>query len=344
MPTWGKTEKSLHKLLIIHHNDMDGVVSAKIAEYYLLEDPELNFTKENTKFLCASYGSNTNWEELLADDTLVVILDFSIRPAVMEKFVERAHTFHNMIWIDHHISAIKEYKHWFPDSTFVPGIRHSGYFCGAELTWLYFNNYIFWTNNNEVSHGKDAYDLDVDESYEKLLNELPYPLRHVGDWDIWRWTPENPGGKYLNHVFSSRMDPYNINHGFPWEMFISHVAAKCYSHVFNSMITEGRVIDNYLYSMNNKVCTLNAYPKDFHGYKTIWLNSTNRSSTSFDAVKNDYELGIVYSFNGKKWTYSVYRLGLNPDKIIDCGDLCKTHFGGGGHASAAGFVIDCFLL
>ena len=100
------------------------------------------------------------------------------------------------------------------------------------------------------------------------------------------------------------------------------------------VIEKGTVIQKYLSITNNKNVRNNAFFIKINDKKCIVLNTPSRSSQTFGELYDKYKFGIVYSFNGKEYYYSVY----SSLSEIDCSMIAK-HFDpkGGGHKCAAGF-------
>ena len=75
----------------------------------------------------------------------------------------------------------------------------------------------------------------------------------------------------------------------------------------------------------------------FAGFTCIALNTPQKSSISFDhAFKpEEHDFMMAYSRSKDKWNISFY---CDSDKV-DCSVIAKT-FGGGGHAGAAGCIMD----
>jgi oligoribonuclease NrnB/cAMP/cGMP phosphodiesterase (DHH superfamily) len=124
---------------IIYHGDLDGHCSGAIAYKYYRErgvEPEL--------IEAIRYGLTFDNVE---KDEPVIVVDFSL------PFTELLKITKNIIWIDHHQTAIDEFEH-----LGLEGIRKSG-IAGCELTWKFF--------------------------YPTL--EVPKVVKHIGDMDVWKW-------------------------------------------------------------------------------------------------------------------------------------------------------------
>lgn len=109
-------------MICIHHNDLDGRCAAAIVAKYF---PGI------IRFIEMDY------KDVLPDDIRdgqnIIIVDFSLKPEVMERLVREKKPF-GLTWIDHHATA-KDYPY-----QGLPGLRDftdKGR-SGCELTWNFF--------------------------------------------------------------------------------------------------------------------------------------------------------------------------------------------------------------
>ena len=138
-----------------YHDDLDGICSAAIVYKYYKENwPQ--FMKDN-EFIKINYKDEFPFDKIQKDEK-VIIVDFSIQTeGGFQKLFE---TTDNVIWIDHHKSAIEKNK-----DISIPGIRHTDH-AGCVLTWRYFYN----------------------------VKRLPKIVDMLGSYDIWDFT------KYGNDI------------------------------------------------------------------------------------------------------------------------------------------------
>jgi len=123
---------------IFHHNDADGFCSARLVIENStgfrghIETIEMHYNKDFP-------------HDIVMENEEVWIVDFSIPPEDMTKLLQKTS---KVIWIDHHISAIKKYESEFNgNADDIKGVRRVG-LSGCELTWLYLSDYSF-DNTNE---------------------------------------------------------------------------------------------------------------------------------------------------------------------------------------------------
>lgn len=311
------------KIYIIHHNDPDGRMAGFIMYKHFTE----KYEGTPIETLEANYEMTFNFSKYTKDD-IVCIVDYSLNNRWYSALTEKVDK-GNIIWIDHHKSAIDGY----PEQKDLKGIRIDG-LSGCELSQLYYMGY------RQREHG--SFDLFQEENPDNVVNakeiEIPEVVRLIGDYDCWRHEIKNS----LEFVFGIESIWNDLVLTTPegrekWQLLYD---SKDY--VINFYIGAGKHIVDYLNSQNaiavkerGFICKL----RKFTQYKAIALNASGKSSNMFKSVFNEYEIGIVFTYaeNPKRMSFSIYRLGLNPEKEIDCGQIAKS-FGGGGHPGAAGFT------
>lgn len=122
-----------------YHGDLDG----KCAGFWVKK------AYNQCKMLQINYNQDFPMEDI-EEGEHVFIVDFSIEPEEMKQLLDITE---NVVWIDHHISAIRKYKD-FPYN--IKGTRKNGE-AGCVLTYKW---------------------LWPDEA-------VPLMTTYIGDWDIW---------------------------------------------------------------------------------------------------------------------------------------------------------------
>ena len=101
-----------------YHNDMDGICSGAIVNKFLTEI-QGNKT-DPCKFIMINYKDEFPFDTIQKDESIVIV-DFSLqKPGEFEKLLEITP---NVVWIDHHKSAIERFKHL---DGILAGIRRNG--------------------------------------------------------------------------------------------------------------------------------------------------------------------------------------------------------------------------
>lgn len=123
-----------------YHNDLDGKCAAFIV----------GLKHSDVKYVPVDYD---RYEiKPVGKKDMVYIVDFSFPLEVMQRLMAKTQ---NIIWIDHHVSAIKKLE---PIADELKGIRDTS-MAGCELTWKYFH--------------------DNEQAYEFV--------RLIGDYDTWKF-------------------------------------------------------------------------------------------------------------------------------------------------------------
>lgn len=155
---------------------------------------------------------------------------------------------------------------------------------------------------------------------------LPYGVKHIALNDIWNQTdkytlPFQYGMRYLN----IKAEDQEI-----WKKIFFGDAK-----LLDEILEVGEVCFNYEKS-SNKVYASQAYTGKFEGYNCVFLNGPNKGSLAFESVNgSDYDMMVVYNFNGEIWKVTMYSEKVDVSKIA-------LKYGGGGHAAAAGFKSEEF--
>ena len=307
--------------LVIHHNDPDGRMGGYIMMKYFLNK---GFTVGTIE---ADYDMEFNFEKLLTPEDTVCIVDFSLKNGVMKQLLQIVSS-DNVIWIDHHKSAIENCK----EGESLDGFRYNG-ISGCELAWLYANGY---------RQRKTEFAVKVvtnDLSIEKIENiEIPYGVKLIGDYDCWRKQIAESEDFIVgleSHWNELTMD--NKDGDKVWDAILNSDM-----EVIKTLISDGKIIRRYIDTMNDKAIKSRGFEVKLHKfeqYKCIAINSDTPNSWIFNSVFDNYHIGIVFRYNEKTkptMTFSIYRLGLDKEREIDCSKIAFS-YGGGGHPGASGF-------
>ena len=367
-----KNFDKINNIIILHHDDMDGYISARqlvceFANYSNITNIETHEcrygSKETANITDNIIEEITNYDKDATDESkkrqghsAIFIVDFSVKPYELQELLD-FFGFKNVYWIDHHESAIMAYLKTFEEmdipKTMINGLRVCNNLCASELTWLFLNKAFNGEKEDQIgaehiNYNGKSYNIDIQESRDELLSYIPEPIRTVGDWDVWRHVeyedgdPRKNNGLYLNNYFttiliSNLAEDYNDEcfDAYDYDAFNDNQYAA-----YKDALNMGAIIQYYkeatykkIFGKNNFECIIN--DEKFNTIHAIAINSTEHTSLLFQSVKDNYEVGIVYHFNGNNTTFSFYRLNENKDKVINCATIACA-FGGGGHAGAAG--------
>lgn len=210
----------------------------------------------------------------------------------------------DFVWIDHHKSAIEKMESNL--MTHIQGKREIGK-AACELTWKY---------------------LFPDEP-------MPEAVRLLGRYDI--LDTKNPlwDEFILPFQYGMRLnwwEPFSSQ----WQTLFEH------SSVVGDIKDNGECIVVYEAQRNKNYAKIMAFPVEFEGQNAWAINKALSNSKIFGTLPNanDRALWILFSYQAGIWRYSLYSA---PDGGIDVSKIA-VKYGGGGHAGAAGFQSDKYLL
>lgn len=296
------------KNFILHHNDPDGYCAAWLIQEYIESVDEHGWADR----MEITYGRPLPEDMFKADR--VYILDFSLDMDNMRKLVESVGV-ENIVWIDHHESAIKKCGGFEHD---IPGIRNAD-FAACHLAYAY------------VYAQRAGQPLNVFST--DWLRCMPPYVRLVGDYDCWLWKkPEYPVAEAEKvEAFHYGLNAFCWKNPVFWQGFCSGATRE--EHVMG----KGRVIKEAYERMYQSRIESSAWESsvdiDGKAVKMLLLNSSGGSSIwEGSDVKEKYDVVASYVHTPRGFRFSL--------RSVDTGLALKVaeSMGGGGHADAAGFV------
>ena len=329
-------------MVIFYHTDDDG----KCAGYWAgkLNKRKTGVCDHVTKYVPINYGNAIPWDQI-ANDELVYIVDFSFEPKDMDQLLSITK---NVIWIDHHISAINKYKDY-PHK--IDGIRLDGV-AGCLLTYAYLKSMV--TINGDQATSVDSLIENViappysDEVQSDLTEALlirncavPGFTKLIADWDIWKFKYANTKNFHTGFSTISHDPESDI-----WDKLNSDTDEA--RELFDSIILKGRSLIDYRQNWMRNYCKSLGFDAVFIGkgdvgrYKCFALNSGMLSSDDFfvpEDKKDLYDVFVGFAFDGDKYRYSLRA----AHEDVDVSAIAQ-YFGGGGHKGAAGFTSDHLVL
>lgn len=287
-------------ILIFSHDDNDGLCSAAVA-YRELKD------RYDEDIICVEmeYGKHTPSYVDIEKASKVYILDFSFDKQSFNNIINAVGR-DNVIWIDHHITAIE--KH--PEYADLAGTRREGT-SGCLLTWQYFH---------------PATDI------------VPYVVKLVNDWDIWKM---EFGEETMNfHEYTTNMPEISDVKGPFWDYLLS--LNKCDPEM-SAILYEGLKNRNMMFHKIRKMVHEIGYPIriEFDGkeYSCFKVNSTFTDHTSIcgDYINEEMGYDIAWITYRKRLNDSLVRINQMRSKVVDVSKIAVTK-GGGGHPNSSGWT------
>lgn len=280
-----------------HSTDLDGHCAGAIVKYKFPE----------AQLIGINYGQEIDVKDISKDD-IIYMVDFCLQP--FEKMVQLVAYvgMNNLIWIDHHISAINDAEKIILTSN------------GIEIK---FNNICPGKRQNEKAGCELAWEALFPD------REIPEAVRLLGRYDVWDLQdPKVLEFQYGFRLFNTNPDNQNL-----WAQYFDIETTNTKNHI-KEIINDGQTILKYQKQENEKYCNASVFELLFEGYKAICANKMLNNSQFFESVWDNTKYDIMISFGLHKnglWTFSFY-----TDKAgVDCSKLAKK-FGGGGHVQASG--------
>lgn len=227
------------------------------------------------------------------------MIDISFPMEEMDKIATNAFP-NRFTWIDHHISAINDYKAYYNFTVPINAVLDNSR-SACEGGWTHF----------------------FPET------ETPEAVRLLGEYDTWR--------KADLARWENKIMPFQYGMKMLCSSPKTFPSVMLEDNNVEHIMEIGQNILEYQAEIDKINCKKNAFETDFKGYRAICLNGGGFSSNTFKSVYNPakHDLMMCFQHNGRFWTVSIYT--TNPD--IDCSALAKS-MGGGGHRTAAGFQIE----
>lgn len=272
---------------IIHHNDLDGHCAGAIA---LKKFPEAELIEMN-------YGWPFPWNKIKQNET-VIMVDFGLQPfSDMIKLATHA----NLIWIDHHKSALEDARKC---GFSVQGLRKDGK-AGCELTWKYFF---------------------PDEP-------TPRAVTLLGRFDVWdlEYSPLIMPFKYGMEARDTCPD-----NAYLWDTLLKD--DRDTHRLMEDILKGGHAIEKFTQRKWATQAKDAAFEVEFDGLKCIAMNIPGYGSLPFKSVWDPKKHDAMMSFG---WVDGKWTVGLYTDNKpgVDVSKTAKA-YGGGGHAGSSGFQCD----
>lgn len=300
-----------------HSADLDGHCSGAIVKHFIPE----------TILHPINYGDEFPWDDVKPEDT-VYMVDFCLQPSTD---MDRLCGLCDVIWIDHHKTAIDSMAH-----RKITGYQEIGR-AACELTWLWFR---------EIG--------GVTES-----KPTPVAVTLLGRYDVW----DHSDPRTLPFQYRMRMEDLDPLKGQDamvlWAGMFDRVDEEAF---IIDRVSEGELLLRYADQGNTKYCRAYAFETELitkcsvcqkhlampcdskhEHFSAVCVNRGMTNSKVFDSVYNPEKHHLMITFcrlplhkQAKGgWTVSLY----STRDDVNCGAIAKA-FGGGGHKGAAGFQCD----
>lgn len=281
--------------VIYHRSDFDGKFCREIAHHFM-PDAEL---------VGWEYG---DVEPVVSPERQLYILDLSV-PGLM------AHP--NLIWIDHHKSAIDKYP------TTIPGYRIDGV-AACRLAWQWFALHANWDTRELYP----PHDLPSKEDFVDRRVIEPWAVRLAGEYDIWDKRDDN-ADLFQHGLRSEELYPNT------WDALLSVNVGD--EGTVARLLNQGRALQYAKTEENASIIKANGFTLEWEGLIFLACNAARYNSHLFTAcIRDEHKALLGFNYDGAKWKVSLYGIeGRSPDL-----SLIAVKHGGGGHRNACGFTCE----
>ncbi len=269
-------------LCVYHIADHDGKGSAAIVKY----------AHKDCELLGYNYDQEIPYEEIDKHDK-IVICDISFPMEYMFKL----HETKDVIWIDHHASAIAQYDAYLEKTGGfgIKGLREIGT-AAIELTWKYF------FPETPVPEGVHLLSLnDLFDLRDKRVRPFEYAFQSLG--------VNRPYDRVWKDLFEGKTD-------------------------IDLMVEKGNAILSYIKHRDYRLVRNMAFEGTYNGLRYIAANMAQAGTDFFESLDNikNYDFMVSFSLNKRnRWNLSF----RSTTDAVDVSKIAGA-FGGGGHKRAAG--------
>lgn len=322
-----------NKILVLHHNDRDGNVSAAIVgdfyENYAEGDFDITYLEmDYSKSIDVKlYVENINVDAY----STIYLVDYSVSNADNYNFIRTYRD--KLIWIDHHKSTF-DFLNSLESPLEFAGLRCDGA-SAALLAWAYFHE------GDLCDHLRNAKRVSRDRLRELIQKDvtdkgfnIPMLVWYTHKYDTW---------DIDNDVEAFNFGQYKIDikYYMTWLRTCKYNMHED-NFTIKSCIEHGFSIRAYTIECNEKHIKQFGVPFTLRyngkSYKALMINMPQPTSLKFGKYADMYEILIPFYYNGEGYTYSLYKTNISPEEL-DVAKIACDVFDGGGHKNAAGFSI-----
>lgn len=264
------------KIVCIYHKiDLDGWMSAAIVKKWFEEENNgFNTSPSDNSIDFIGYNYNQHIPDLSVYDK-VIMVDISFPKEIMHKLFNEYR--HNFTWIDHHVSAIKDFD-FTPD-----GIQNVKY-AACELTWKY-----FYTET-----------------------EMPEIVRILGRYDCFGHKGTAEELKVLQFQYGARQEISNLEDAYKWlnwcinEEFREQDLLKAGHFIYGYLCTEAKQTYSQIFTIE----------LDGYKFACVNKERFNPINFGIDYHKDGFDGFVCFSYKDGKFMYSIYNDNEKVDVSI----------------------------
>ena len=296
------------KTVIYHSGDFDGIFCREIAKKFLGD--------KDVQYIGWDFGDPLPELSSMRGHTIYV-LDLNPGDVLVGKAckpMDVRWSDINLIWIDHHKSAIESH----PKD--IPGYRVDGV-AACRLTWA-------WFQSCEQAGRDAAYDLPTKEQFIDRKVSEPLAVRLAGEYDV--WDKRDPDAETFQYGIRSVKLSEDLWNG----LLSTDKESEC---SITSILTAGRYSKEYSKTVDAGNMKSSFLAK-WEGLTFLCLNGRGNSLTfaSRDIPETGHDALLMFFLNAnRQWIVSLYHAKHRID--LDLSEIA-VRYGGGGHKGACGFT------
>lgn len=284
-----------------HHNDLDGKGAASCVLRYLQQRDEAHRINK-ADYISVNYKNSVPDASFVEPGETIYIVDYSFTEPTKGQLDGILKIASKVIWLDHHASSV-EFLEAHPE----------------------YNN----VSNLDMVIDTTRSGALIAYQYLFPYKEIPRYIILIDDYD--RWVHRYKESMHFKLAMDMQYDnPYDL-------VWYQLYHTEFYT-VLDRLIDAGETIEEYCNGINKKDFKSMSYETEVFGYKCIIMNKRG-NSTALAGALDKYPIGIIWSFDGTTYSYSIY----STNKDIKCNKIAEM-FGGGGHPGAAGFTSTRLLF
>lgn len=287
-------------IVIYHRSDFDGIFCREIARKFLGETLD-------TIYIGWDYGDPVEdiKNGINSEDT-VYMLDISVADLM---------THPNLIWIDHHKSAMEKFGS-------KPGYQIDGV-AACRLAWQWFREHIV-----DIKHPCLLWKAPTKEDFIERRVVEPLAVRLAGEYDI--WDKRDPNAELFQHGLRSRELT-----SIWWSQMLR---SDDDNQAVLELLQRGEAIQYAKTQENKGIIESYGFTLLWEGLNLLACNHARFNSHLFTAgltSEHDACLGFNWDGKNKQWRVSLYHA---PGKEHHDLSVIAVKYGGGGHRGACGFT------
>lgn len=343
-------------VVIFHGNDRDSVLAFRELIYFLTDKNVLASNIDELAFYSIDAAHVINYDVYVHNGDVMVFFVGSVEYSEIHRAI---HTFgkDHVTWFCNDDTSVQVAQANDIGNTIL-GIRTT--ILGltlADLVYLY-----FYTDIRSDAHGT---------LYHKENPDIIY--NNANSSELMLQFPPSFMEKYRNSLFFqgkilSEPEDYQIKQIEQWIEHICKIDPVLYEYADDFIDNNNRgmealfemteptmatalYIGSILFSNTSreymdvyKDSAFKAALKKFPEYSVVAINYSRATKDIFLYEVDDYELGLLFWFDGFRMNYEIYRLGANPDKFISCKTIAESYGGRGSTDKGSFKTIDSTLV